>query len=269
MTTYWPDYCKDFRCIASECRHTCCAGWTICIDEKSLARFGQDPWIAREIDDGCFVLREDGMCPFLRDDKLCEMILSRGEDCLCDICKEHPRFYNCFEDRTEAGIGLVCEEACRLVLDHEGPFELASEDGSKLPLPSYVVPVFDSSLPLSARLAKLTGGVRSGSKMRAMLFAQMEVMDPAWSSLLSSIVETPVSAEDEDRVIDENSSALANLAAYLLYRYKGASRFAAEATYLVADLVSKGCEVHDAARMFSGEVEYSDINIDEAMETFA
>lgn len=214
------------------------------------------------------MLRDDGRCPFLRDDCLCEMIFTRGEDCLCDICKEHPRFYNCYEDRIEAGIGLVCEEACRLVLDHEGPFELTASDGARLPLPPYVLPIFDTATSLSSRLTSLSGSRRSGSKMRAMLFSQMEVMDPEWSDWLSSIVESPVSNEDEDKLIDANSRELTNFAAYLLYRYKGAGRFAAEACYLVADLVSKGCEIHDAARLFSGEVEYSDINIDEALETF-
>ena len=69
-------------------------------------------------------------------------------------------------------------------------------------------------------------------------------------------------------VISDNEKAFANFAAYLLYRYKGAGRFAAEASYLLADLVVKGCGLADVARVFSCEVEYSDINIDEALETF-
>ena len=35
MTTYWPDYYKEFHCKAGECLHTCCAGWVICIDDES------------------------------------------------------------------------------------------------------------------------------------------------------------------------------------------------------------------------------------------
>ena len=57
-------------------------------------------------------------------------------------------------------------------------------------------------------------------------------------------------------------------AAYLLYRYKGAGRFASEACYLLAGLLVKGCRMQEVARVFSCEVEYSDINIDEALETF-
>ena len=60
MSVYWPDYCKDFRCKAGECLHTCCAGWVIGIDDESLERFGKDPEVSEKIEDGCFVLKENG-----------------------------------------------------------------------------------------------------------------------------------------------------------------------------------------------------------------
>ena len=268
MNTYWPDYYKDFRCITSACRHTCCAGWAVCIDEKSLARFEADPEIAGKISDGCFVMKDDGRCPFLRDDGLCEMILTRGEDYLCDICKEHPRFYNVFDDHIEAGLGLVCEEACRLVLDRDGPFALVADDGTKMDLPPYLQCIF-SPAPLTDRLAEISSGRRASAKLRTEIFSQMEVMDPAWSAYLEMVIKNPPTREEEDRIAIDNSRALTNFAAYLLYRYKGAGRFASEATYLIADLIALGLDVHDAARLFSGEVEYSDINIAEALETFS
>ena len=31
-----PDYYKEFHCIADQCEETCCAGWQIMIDKKSL-----------------------------------------------------------------------------------------------------------------------------------------------------------------------------------------------------------------------------------------
>ena len=268
MTIYWPDYYKKFHCKADACQHTCCAGWVIGIDEKSLERFNGDPDVASTISDGCFVLKDDGRCPYLRDDNLCEMIIKHGEDYLCDICREHPRFYNDCGDHTEAGIGLVCEEACRLVLSAEKPFELVSDDGSKMELPDYVKNVFDESKPLAEILSEISGGRKAASKLRAEIFDGMEVMDAKWSKLLSKIIEAPVSEEDEVKAIAENERELRNFAAYLMYRYKGAGRFAAESVYLISDLIVKGCGVKDVARVFSCEVEYSDINIDEALETF-
>ena len=268
MTIYWPDYYKDFRCIADECRHTCCAGWVIGIDEASLKRFIADPDVAGKISDGCFILNDDGRCPYLREDNLCEMIIKHGEDYLCDICREHPRYYNECDGHIEAGIGLVCEEACRLVLDAEKPFELISDDGSKIELPDYVKAIFDDSKPFTEILSEISGGRKAASRLRAEIFDGMEVMDAKWSKLLSKLIEAPVSDEDEAYAIAENERELRNFAAYLMYRYKGAGRFAAESVYLIADLIAKGCGIRDVAIVFSCEVEYSDINIDEALETF-
>lgn len=269
MSVFRPDYCKDFHCKADKCLHTCCAGWIIGIDEHSLERFAKDPAVSSRIKDGSFVLREDGRCPFLRDDNLCDMILEHGEDYLCDICKEHPRFYNCFDDHIEAGIGLVCEEACRLVLECTEPFSLISDDGEKMELPDYVKAVFDKTKPLSARLSAISSGRRANSKLRAEIFAGMEVMDPAWIRLLHGIIGEPVSNEEEDKVIEAHEQEFTNVCAYLMYRYEGAGRFASEAVCLLADLVYRGHDIRDAVRLFSGEVEYSDVNIEDALETFA
>ena len=76
-------------------------------------------------------------------------------------------------------------------------------------------------------------------------------MDPKWSRLLEKIINAPVAEQDADKVILDNEKEFANFAAYLLYRYKGAGRFAAEACFLLADLVSKGCGLADVARVIT------------------
>ena len=96
----------------------------------------------------------------------------------------------------------------------------------------------------------------------------MEVLEDKWTNLLNKIITEPVDEEDADKMINAYSKELSNFAGYLLYRYKGNGRFASESTYLMADLMAKGCGILEIARIFSGEVEYSDINIDEALETF-
>ncbi|MBQ1574342.1 MAG: hypothetical protein IIZ78_24730, partial [Clostridiales bacterium] len=158
--------------------------------------------------------------------------------------------------------------ACRLVLNHDGAFELIGDDGSKMELPGYVKNIYDCAKPINERLKDISGGRRADSKLRAEIFDGMEVMDPKWSTLLSKIIEELVDKAEEDKVILEYEKEFTNFAAYLLYRYKGAGRFAAEACWLLADLLNKGCGIEDVARVFSCEVEYSDINIDEALETF-
>lgn len=140
MKTIVPDYYMDFKCIADQCKHTCCQGWEVEIDEDSLSRFEKIPDIADQIEIGedvHFKLLANEVCPFLRDDGLCEMIVQYGEQMLCQTCTDHPRFRNFWEDRVEMGLGMVCEEAARLILSREKPMELVvlSDDGKDEGLP--------------------------------------------------------------------------------------------------------------------------------------
>lgn len=135
-----PDYYPAFHCIAGKCRHTCCVGWEVDIDEESLARYRIFPEIQKEIEGAetpHFRLTEEERCPFLNQEGLCELILRHGEDILCQICRDHPRFRNYWSDRTELGLGLVCEEAGRLILSRPSPMKLVilSDDGEDEALP--------------------------------------------------------------------------------------------------------------------------------------
>ncbi len=126
---YAPSYYNDFKCIADRCQHSCCINWEIYIDEATFAKYKKHKDILASIKDGgdgpCFVLRENGRCPHLNDKGLCEIVISHGEEYLSEICRNHPRFYNYInDDIIEAGLGIVCEEACRLILENERPFSL-------------------------------------------------------------------------------------------------------------------------------------------------
>lgn len=136
MQNAYPDYYPRFRCIAGRCRHNCCIGWEIDVDEETLARYRAltDDMGARLResirDDGDaphFVLGEDERCPFLNGDDLCDLILYGGEGMLCQICTDHPRYRSFFSGRTEIGVGLCCEEAARIILTKRDPVRLVAE----------------------------------------------------------------------------------------------------------------------------------------------
>ena len=135
-----PDFYKAFSCIGGACGDTCCAGWEIEIDSETAERYGDAPGefgkrirsqMGSDGEESFFLLKEDRRCPFLDRGGLCEIIQNLGEEWLCDICREHPRFYQWFGDYTEAGLGLCCEEVCRLLFERREPlrFELL-EDGA-------------------------------------------------------------------------------------------------------------------------------------------
>ena len=39
MEYVYPDYYRQFTCIGGECPDTCCAGWEIVIDDKTLEKY--------------------------------------------------------------------------------------------------------------------------------------------------------------------------------------------------------------------------------------
>lgn len=120
-----PQYMAGFKCIAQRCRRSCCKGWEIDIDEESLERF-KKLGIGAISEEGTphFILKEGDVCPHLRDDGLCSLIICYSEDVLCDICRDHPRFRNFWTGFAEVGLGLACEEAARIILSGKEPIRL-------------------------------------------------------------------------------------------------------------------------------------------------
>jgi lysine-N-methylase len=123
MKLYAPKYYRRFRCIADRCEHSCCIGWEIDIDEVTLQKYnrlrhGYGSVVANSVcteETPHFQLGAGNRCPHLDERGLCKIILHLGEDYLCDICREHPRFYN-FTDVAEVGLGMSCIEAARCIL---------------------------------------------------------------------------------------------------------------------------------------------------------
>lgn len=125
MKVYFPSYYKDFKCIADRCRHSCCVGWEIDVDDGTVEVYeGLGGELGREIrshiSGGVIAMCSDGRCPFLDSRGLCRIISSLGEEYVSDICREHPRFYHSVGGRIEGGIGISCEEAARIILSSDG-----------------------------------------------------------------------------------------------------------------------------------------------------
>ena len=123
-----PYFYDDFKCKADKCADTCCAGWEVDIDsisykkyKKVSGEFGKRLNNGIVFSDGIpnFRLCENDRCVFLNKNGLCDIYSELGEDYLCDICYEHPRFYNCFENVTEMGLGLCCERVCEMIFSSE------------------------------------------------------------------------------------------------------------------------------------------------------
>lgn len=122
---------KDFQCIAGDCRDSCCIGWELDIDEETYGRYQrtEGPFGDRlrahmeDIEEDGEVFhtfrREGPRCPFLNDRDLCDIILTLGEDALCTVCTEYPRYTVRLGETLERTLTLSCEEAGRLFFGSE------------------------------------------------------------------------------------------------------------------------------------------------------
>jgi len=119
-----PYYYKDFKCIASKCPDTCCAGWQLIIDKDTYVKykniktdFGKklNSRIVKYDDERGFKL-ENNNCSFLNKNFLCDIYSNLGEEYLCHTCKTFPRIIEEYGSLREITLSLSCPEAARLIL---------------------------------------------------------------------------------------------------------------------------------------------------------
>lgn len=312
MLSVYPDYYPEFQCIASRCGHTCCAGWEIDIDEDSLVRFRatEGPMGERlraSISKGAephFILEEGERCPFLNEKNLCDLILYGGEDFLCQICTDHPRFRSFLPSRTEIGLGLCCEAAGSLILGREAPMTLRAE-GEDEPLDeeesfllslreTVIALAQDRSLPIRERMKNILALCRCEADTDPMkwidFYRGLERLEDSWTAVLDELeaVYPGVDIHAFARYMRGREREYEQLLVYFIYRHFLAayddgdvSGKAAFAILSVEMLMALGA-VHyhlygeftfadqvEYARRYSSEIEYSQENLDVLFDALA
>ncbi len=123
-----PDYYKEFQCIAGDCEDTCCAGWQIVVDEKSLGRYRKvrGSFRRRMLKSvnwrhKTFRQNEDRRCAFLNDNNLCDLYSDLGRESLCRTCRLYPRHIEEFEGVREITLSVSCPEAARILMNRMEP----------------------------------------------------------------------------------------------------------------------------------------------------
>ena len=294
MKSYAPNYYADFQCIADKCRHSCCVDWEIDIDEYTLADYDKLDGaigemlrqnIEREGDSAHFRLTDRARCPFLLENGLCRLILTLGEDSLCHICRNHPRFYNFFSSREEVGLGLCCEEAARLILTQTEDTKLVvlADDGSDDRLweeeedfigvrEKLFTALQDRTLSLEKRVEQAFAslGVRpvSDEEFDGMItvFDNLEKLDPLWQKCIEKLF-TYYTPKDTSHLALPLEKALL----YFIYRHLADSkderdfaahlRFAQISTMMLKTLAAAtDLPIEELARLYSTEIEYSEEN---------
>ena len=256
-----PNFYDEFKCIAEKCTDNCCIGWEIDIDADSLNKYNSvnsdfGKYLKKNIitsDDGsnCFKLCENERCALLNDKNLCKIIINCGEDYLCDICREHPRFYEWFAGVTECGLGLCCEESCRLLLQNEKPFSLIEEtDCEEIILEtkeeiaesdtyiflssfrdSLFEVLFKENVGLEEKLVKILSKTESFCNEKCKVrdyeksleaYKKTEPINDEWTEFiydLSDRYQDVLKYENDFEKIKENNMLYSKILAYILYRH--------------------------------------------------
>lgn len=304
-----PDYYSQFSCTAGKCRHNCCIGWEIDIDDdtfeyyKSLGgQFGKRLMdsITCENHSQFFTLSDNDQCPFLNDNNLCDIITEIGEDKLCQICADHPRYRNFFSNHIEIGLGLCCEEAAKLILTKKDKANLVviDDDGFNNNYIEYEKAFFaqrdflfdiiqNREIPVSQRISTLCDvcGINFSKKTPAKwadIYSQFEILDSSWADALNTLKEF-TAIPDGFFPTNKWDTVFEQLLFYFMFRHipyglydrkiREHIAFAVYGLYIICLIyAAKGfSDIEDfleIARMYSSEIEYCEDNINKLLEIY-
>lgn len=253
-----PLFYDEFKCIGSRCTDNCCVGWEIDVDDDTLSKYDKISGDFKERIKANLVCGEDGTtyfrlcenkrCAFLNKDNLCDIIINCGDDALCDICREHPRFYEWFPGVTECGLGLCCEEVCRLLvkkgfslveyndgerINFENNEDIAESD-TYIFLSAFRENLFDiiadSEFSLEDKLIKIlkkTGNF-TGEKIKLRndcnlldLYLKTEPIDNEWSVYLENLSKEiqQISVYADGNFFEKYNERYSKILSYILYRH--------------------------------------------------
>ena len=289
MKIFAPQYYKHFKCIADKCKNNCCVDWEIDIDDATYKKYlGIGTEYGKQIiesidvsgDFRCFRLNE-GRCPHLNDAGLCEIISEYGDSMLSDICREHPRFYNNLGTHIEAGLGMVCEEAARLILTDEsnGLEEIGVSDEAPADLifdnSQYIARMYDilsENVPLEKRIRNLEEEFLIPMNMHSfgewvLLFGELEILSSEWQDLMDKT--------EYKETTDALDIYFERFIKYMIYRHVSVSEsydnlrarlgFILVSELMVRQMIFSSSDmslegVINVMRLFSAEIEYSEDN---------
>ncbi len=291
MTIFKPSYYDEFCCIAGKCRHSCCVGWEIDVDEDKLRIYkntegafgGMLSESISEEGEPHFILTDGERCPFLNEENLCDIIINMGEEALCRICREHPRFRNCYEKCEEIGIGLCCEEASRIIVGYEkkmeisGEGELGCEEEIFFEQRKQIFSILqDRAWRVEERCENLCElyGINLPQKDWVKVFESMERLDEKWNGYIKRL------GEEEREVSEKWDTPFEQILVYFVYRhlqeglFDGRVRerllFAILSYKVIRKMFSVGKEsmeeLCEICRMYSCEIEYSEENTEKLLE---
>lgn len=309
MKTFTLSPFKNFKCTGGECKHNCCLKWQIDVDSRTLKKYRADKsdfseTLKNGVDFNSSRLKmHKKRCVFLNRDNLCDIIINLGENALCQVCKDHPRYRNFFSAFTEIGYGLCCEEAARELLTHKGNISpvLIFDDGKpskrlskraeafekeKLAFRKNALEIIENrNYTFDKRMAELVE-ICDIDVFEVVLypwkktFLKLERLSESWTKRLEATQFLSTLFPEKNAVYFER------LAYYFIHRHVSAAEdkidlrtrllfcfiSLAAINSICSSLLSEADEypidlLADVAREYSAEIEYSDDNVNALLDT--
>ena len=135
----------EFACTGPICEDSCCKHWQINLTRREYLDYKKmecSPELKSVVDsafkrlkDGndqkfaMMVLKEDGSCPFLGEDRLCMLQKEKGESVLTIVCSSYPR--NWFQAGKDAAVFTLtptCYHVVELLMKHPEGLALTEEE---------------------------------------------------------------------------------------------------------------------------------------------
>lgn len=134
-----PSYYDRFSCTGSRCLYHCCQGWQIIIDKHAEEKYRNYTGTLKEMVEKGLIyceehkfwkinLDENGQCPCLDEQGLCEIVKQRGPEDLSGTCTIYPRTSMLVLDVMEYNLSIACPEVVSFLYQEKGIMTFVEED---------------------------------------------------------------------------------------------------------------------------------------------
>jgi lysine-N-methylase len=125
-----PDFMETFSCVGTACREHCCKGQNVTLDRNRYQKYIKSPYaeIKRIAITQITVTQaslaswanispdSQGNCPFLDEQRLCQIYKHAGANALSNSCAIYPRVEHVYKNQKIKSMSLSCPEVTRQVL---------------------------------------------------------------------------------------------------------------------------------------------------------
>ena len=133
MKYFGISFLDKFHCSKGVCPKTCCKGWQILVDAKTMEKIEQEPADRRKTllrnikgqkTDSPQIRKRLGACPYHTGEGLCGLQQEGRTDLMPRVCREYPRRTISYEAFAEIALELACPEVARLFLEEKEPLSM-------------------------------------------------------------------------------------------------------------------------------------------------